>query len=93
LSFLDKKIDNLMCEPFATYHDTFIENYLNTLEPRILNRERFIFGLNKNKYSYNFIYFILINIKKITNKYSFSFLHTCEISAIINTWFIVYWDS
>ena len=39
---------------FGDIHDSFIENYLNTLVPIILNRERFILGLTKNDYMFIF---------------------------------------
>ena len=35
---------------FANPHDKFIEDYLNTLVPRLLNRDRFVFGKHKNGY-------------------------------------------
>jgi hypothetical protein len=35
---------------FAKYHDTFIENYLQTLEPRVLNMERLLPAKTKCEY-------------------------------------------
>lgn len=29
-----------MPDPYDTHHNSFLENYLNTLEPRILNTDR-----------------------------------------------------
>jgi hypothetical protein len=51
---------------FGDIHDSFIENYLNTLVPRILNRERFILGLTKTGYMFIF---------NVHVRYIASFLH------------------
>jgi hypothetical protein len=40
-----------MPDPYDTYHDSFLENYLNTLEPRILNSDRLVVGKHKSGYS------------------------------------------
>ncbi len=47
---IDKKINILMPDPFDTHHDSFLENYLNTLEPRILNTDRLVVGKHKTGY-------------------------------------------
>jgi two-component system, LuxR family, sensor kinase FixL len=37
----------LMPEPYDSNHDSFLENYMNTLEPRILNQDRLVVGKHK----------------------------------------------
>jgi len=32
-----RRINMLMTDPFDVNHDSFLENYLDTLEPRVLN--------------------------------------------------------
>lgn len=41
----------LMPEPYDSNHDSFLENYMNTLEPRILNTDRLVVGKHKTGYS------------------------------------------
>ncbi len=50
LNIKDRRINMLMPEVYSKHHDTFLENYLNTLEPRILNKERLVVGKHKNNY-------------------------------------------
>lgn len=59
-SLIDKKINMLMPEPFETHHDSFLENYLNTLEPRILNSDRLVVARHKTGYGINFFQNLII---------------------------------
>jgi hypothetical protein len=44
----DKKMNRLVPWPFSAPHDSFIETYLTTLEPKILNSERILLGKHKS---------------------------------------------
>lgn len=50
MELLNRNVKVLMPGVFAKYHDFFLENYLATLEPRILNQERILPAKNKHDY-------------------------------------------
>lgn len=43
---------------YSNQHDKFIDNYLTTFEPRIINKERITLGRFKNGYIFPFILFL-----------------------------------
>ncbi|KRX01054.1 PAS domain [Pseudocohnilembus persalinus] len=47
---LNRKVNTIMPQPFAQCHDKIIEDYLNSLQPKYLNRERKLFGQTKLGY-------------------------------------------
>ena len=65
----------IMPHIYSSHHDQFIENYLSTLEPRILNSERYVVGKHKSGYVFALNLFVRVKfyLKLI---YIFSFLST-----------------
>ena len=45
-----------MPEPYASNHDTFLENYINTQESRVLNNDLFVVGKHKSGYGTSIIF-------------------------------------
>ena len=43
-----------MSELWADVHDNYIETYLHTLESKVLNKDRSVYGLAKNGYVFPF---------------------------------------
>jgi hypothetical protein len=43
-------IKTILPEIYSKYHDSFIENYLNTLEPRIIGTDRMVPAKTKTNY-------------------------------------------
>jgi len=62
---LNRKVNVLMPQVFAKYHDSFIENYLNTGESVMVgkNKEKLVFGKNKS----NYIFPVYLSIKSATS--------------------------
>lgn len=58
MDVLNKKINMMMPEIYSEYHDMFLENYLATLEPRILNYDRLLPGLTKQGYLQMVVVFV-----------------------------------
>ena len=55
---INRKVNILMPNMFSQYHDMFVEQYLQTFESRIVNRERPIFGKSKNGYLFPFVIYV-----------------------------------
>lgn len=47
---MNRKVNLLMSTIYADVHDKFIEEFLHTIEGRILNKERILLGKMKNGY-------------------------------------------
>ncbi|KAL4432303.1 hypothetical protein ABPG74_011062 [Tetrahymena malaccensis] len=50
MEILNRNVKVLMPQMYSKFHDNFLETYLSTLEPRILNTERLLPGKNKLDY-------------------------------------------
>ncbi|EGR30970.1 hypothetical protein IMG5_119850 [Ichthyophthirius multifiliis] len=58
---INRKINHIMPQQWAEQHDSFIEDYLHHLESKVLNKERLLFGKQKNGYifpSYMYIRYV-----------------------------------
>lgn len=60
---------------FATYHDRILEHYQQTNRPKMMNKERTIWGRAKNGYLFPFV----IIIKPVRNYFS----QTSEVYASV----------
>jgi len=62
---LNRKVNVLMPQVFSKYHDSFMENYLNTGESVMVgkNKEKMVFGKNKS----NYIFPVYLSIKAATS--------------------------
>jgi len=59
---IGRKVNTLMPQVYAKYHDDFLENYLNNESAfNAKNKERFVFGKNKS----NYIFPVYLNIKAV----------------------------
>ena len=47
---MNRKVNMLMPQIYSDYHDKFIEDFLHTLEGRVLNKERTLLGKTKSGY-------------------------------------------
>ncbi len=50
VEILNRNIKQLLPPVYSKHHDNFVENYLSTLEPRILGQERILPFKNKSDY-------------------------------------------
>ncbi|CAD8070227.1 unnamed protein product [Paramecium primaurelia] len=55
---LDRKINVLMPNIYAQYHDQFLEGYTQNQESRVLNRERLLIGKHKSGYIFPFFIYV-----------------------------------
>jgi hypothetical protein len=47
---MNKKINNIMPQLYARYHDDFLRRFLDTNEATLLNKERLLLAKHKNGY-------------------------------------------
>ena len=47
---IDRKIDMLMPKIISDRHDEILENFITTMQSNSLNKERVLYGKNKNGY-------------------------------------------
>lgn len=61
-----RKVNDIMPKLFAIYHDRILENYQQTNRPRMMNKDRAIWGRSKDGYLFPFT----ICIKPVRNYFS-----------------------
>lgn len=70
-----RKVNDIMPKVFSIFHDRILENYQQTNRPKMLNKERSIWGKSKDGYLFPFT----ICIKPVRNYYS----QTSEVFASV----------
>lgn len=61
-----RKVNDIMPKLFAIFHDRILENYQQTNRPRMMNKDRAIWGRSKDGYLFPFT----ICIKPVRNYFS-----------------------
>lgn len=64
--FTNKKVNDIMPRTYGAIHDQILENYQITNIPKMMNKDRSIWGKSKSGYLFPFT----ILIKPVTNFYS-----------------------